>query len=76
MNNKNLLQEINQLKNPKRWNQNNKIKSYVAVVLLKGKPQPKNKVNKFNNLKLKEEPGIIKIQLSGQKINKKNKKLC
>ena len=33
MNNKNLLQEINQLKNPKRWNQNNKIKSYVAVVL-------------------------------------------
>ena len=73
MNNKNLLQEINQLKNPKRWNQNNKIKSYVAVVLLKGKPQPKNKVNKFNNLKLKEEPGIIKIQLSGQKINKKNK---
>jgi chromosome segregation ATPase len=73
MNNKNLLLEINQLKNPKRWNQNNKIKSYVAVVLLKGKPQPKNKVNKFNNLKLKEEPGIIKIQLSGQKINKKNK---
>ena len=73
MNNKNLLQEINQLKNQKRWNQNNKIKSYVAVVLLKGKPQPKNKVNKFNNLKLKEEPGIIKIQLSGQKINKKNK---
>ena len=73
MNNKNLLQEINQLKNPKRWNQNNKIKSYVAVVLLKGKPQPKNKVNKFNNLKLKEEHGIIKIQLSGQKINKKNK---
>ena len=73
MNNKNLLQEINQLKNPKRWNQNNKIKSYVAVVLLKGKPQPKNKVNKFNNLKLKEENGIIKIQLSGQKINKKNK---
>ena len=73
MNNKNLLQEINQLKNSKRWNQNNKIKSYVAVVLLKGKPQPKNKVNKFNNLKLKEENGIIKIQLSGQKINKKNK---
>ena len=73
MNNKNLLQEINQLKNPKRWNQNNKIKSYVAVVLLKGKPQPKNKVNKFNNLRLKEEHGIIKIQLSGQKINKKNK---
>ena len=73
MNNKNLLQEINQLKNPKRWNQNNKIKSYVAVVLLKGKPQPKNKINKFNNLKLKEEYGIIKIQLSGQKINKKNK---
>ena len=73
MNNKNLLLEINQLKNPKRWNQNNKIKSYVAVVLLKGKPQPKNKVNKFNNLKLKEEHGIIKIQLSGQKINKKNK---
>ena len=73
MNNKNLLLEINQLKNPKRWNQNNKIKSYVAVVLLKGKPQPKNKVNKFNNLKLKEENGIIKIQLSGQKINKKNK---
>ena len=72
MNNKNLLQEINQLKNRKRWNQNNKIKSYVAVVLLKGKPQPKNKVNKFNNLKLKEEHGIIKIQLSGQKINKKN----
>ena len=73
MNNKNLLLEINQLKNPKRWNQNNKIKSYVAVVLLKGKPQPKKKVNKFNNLKLKEENGIIKIQLSGQKINKKNK---
>ena len=73
MNNKNLLQEINQLKNPKRWNQNNNIKSYVSVVLLKGKPQPKNKVNKFNNLKLKEEKGIIKVQLTGAKINKKNK---
>ena len=73
MNNKNLLQEINQLKNPKRWNQNNNIKSYVSVVLLKGKPQPKNKVNKFNNLKLKEEKGIIKVQLTGAKNNKKNK---
>ena len=51
MNNKNLLQEINQLKNPKRWNSINQIKSYVSVVLIKSKSQPRNKINKFNNSK-------------------------
>ena len=73
MNNKNLLQEINQLKNPKRWNSVNIIKSYVSVVLLKGKPQPKNKIFKFNNFKLKEEHGVVKVQLRGSNIIKKKK---
>ena len=73
MNNKNLLEEINLLKNPKKWNSINKIKSYVSVVLIKGKIQPKNKVNKFNSFKLKEAHGIIKIQLTGINNYKKSK---
>ena len=73
MNNKNLLEEINLLKNPKKWNSINKIKSYVSVVLIKGKIQPKNKVNKFNSFKLKEDHGIIKVQLSGINNYKKSK---
>ena len=73
MNNKNLLQEINQLKNPKRWNSINQIKSYVSVVLIKSKSQPRNKINKFNNSKLKEVHGEIKVQLRGSNIIKKNK---
>ena len=49
MNNKNLLEEINKLKDNKKWNKINKIKSYVCVVLLKGK----NQIKKFNPQKLK-----------------------
>ena len=73
MNNKNLLQEINQLKNPKKWNSSNKIKSYVSVVLIKSKTQIKNKINKFNNSKLKEVKGEIKIKLTASSEHKKNK---
>ena len=73
MNNKNLLQEINLLKNPKKWNSTNVIKSYVSVVLIKRKTQQKNKINKFNNIKLKEEKNIIKIQLNGVNTYKKDK---
>ena len=73
MNNKNLLQEINQLKNPKKWNSTNKIKSYVSVVLIKSKTQPKNKINKFNSSKLKEVKGEIKIKLTASSEHKKNK---
>ena len=73
MNNKNLLQEINLLKNPKRWNSTNVIKSYVSVVLIKRKTQQKNKINKFNNIKLKEEKNLIKIQLNGVNTYKKDK---
>ena len=73
MNNKNLLQEINLLKNPKKWNSTNVIKSYVSVVLIKRKAQQKNKINKFNNIKLKEEKNIIKIQLNGVNTYKKDK---
>ena len=53
MNNKNLLEEIKKLKNTKKWNKTNVIKSYVSVVLLKGKLQIKNKINKFSPQKLK-----------------------
>ena len=73
MNTKNLLQEINALKNPKKWNSINRIKSYVSVVLLKGKTQQKNKINKFNNLKLKIVKEVIKIQLISSDLYKKNK---
>ena len=73
MNNKNLLQEINQLKNPKKWNSTNKIKSYVSVVLIKSKTQPKNKINKFNSSKLKEVKGEIKLKLTASSEHKKNK---
>ena len=73
MNTKNLLQEINALKNPKKWNSINRIKSYVSVVLLKGKTQQKNKINKFNNLKLKIVKEVIKIQLISSDVYKKNK---
>ena len=73
MNTKNLLQEINQLKNPKKWNSSNKIKSYVSVVLIKSKTQQKNKINKFNNSKLKEVKGEIKIKLTASSEHKKNK---
>ena len=73
MNTKNLLQEINQLKNPKKWNSSNKIKSYVSVVLIKSKTQPKNKINKFNSSKLKEVKGEIKIKLTASSEHKKKK---
>ena len=73
MNNKNLLQEINQLKNPKKWNSSNKIKSYVSVVLIKSKTQPKNKINKFNSSKLKEVKGEIKLKLTASSEHKKKK---
>ena len=73
MNTKNLLQEISQLKNPKKWNSTNKIKSYVSVVLIKSKAQPKNKMNKFNISKLKEVKGEIKIRLTASSEHKKNK---
>ena len=73
MNNKNLLKEINELKNPKKWNSINKIKSYASVVLIKGKIQQKNKINKFNNSKLKEVHGEIKLQLTASNVHKRNK---
>ena len=73
MNTKNLLQEINALKNPKKWNSINRIKSYVSVVLIKSKIQQKNKINKFNNLKLKEVHGEIKYQIKSSSEYKKNK---
>ena len=73
MNTKNLLQEINQLKNPKKWNSTNKIKSYVSVVLIKSKTQPKNKINKFNSSKLKEVKGEIKLKLTASSEHRKNK---
>ena len=73
MNTKNLLQEINSLKNPKKWNSINRIKSYVSVVLIKSKIQQKNKINKFNNLKLKEVHGEIKYQIKSSSEYKKNK---
>ena len=73
MNTKNLLQEINALKNPKKWNSINRIKSYVSVVLIKSKIQQKNKINKFNNLKLKEVHGEIKYQIKASSEYKKNK---
>ena len=66
MNNKNLMEEIKRLKDNKKWNQVNKIKSYVSVVLIKGKPQVKkeiNNINKFNSQKLKIIKGINKIQI-------------
>ena len=70
MNNKSLMQEINILKNPKKWNSTNKIKSFASVVLIKAKPQQKNK-NQFNNNKLKEVHEVIKVQLRGSNIIKK-----
>lgn len=73
MNNKNLLEEINKLKNNKKWNKVNKIKSYVAVVLIKGKTQIKNKVNKFSPQKLKIIKDVNKIQISSMS-NKKNQR--
>ena len=73
MNTKNLLQEISQLKNPKKWNSTNKIKSYVSVILIKSKAKPKNKMNKFNISKLKEVKGEIKIKLTASSEHKKNK---
>ena len=73
MNNKNLIKEIKELKNPKKWNSINKIKSYASVVLIKGKIQQKNKINKFNNMKLKEVHGEIKLQLTASNAHKRNK---
>ena len=70
MNNKSLMQEINILKNPKKWNSANEIKSFASVVLIKAKPQQKNK-NQFNNNKLKEVHEVIKVQLRGSNIIKK-----
>ena len=73
MNNKNLIKEIKELKNPKKWNSINKIKSYASVILIKGKIQQKNKINKFNNMKLKEVHGEIKLQLTASNAHKRNK---
>ncbi len=70
MNNKNLLEELNNLKNNKKWNKVNKIKSYVSVVLIKGRPQNK-KINKFSLQKLKIINGVNRIELS-KTIIKKN----
>ena len=63
MNNKSLIEEINKLKDSKRWNQINKIKSYVSVVLIKGKPQIKNNTHKFSPQKLKIIKEVNKVQL-------------
>ena len=73
MNNQNLMKEISVLKNPKKWNSTNKIKSYASVILIRAKPQQKNKINKFNNIKLKEVHDVIKVQLRGSNIPKKKK---
>ena len=74
MNNKNLLEEINKLKNNKKWNKTNVIKSYVSVVLLKGKLQPKNKINKFSLQKLKIEKKLNTITILNSKPKEKQKK--
>ena len=74
MNNKNLIEEINKLKNAKKWNKINKIKSYVAVVLIKGKPKQKNKINKFPQQKLKIISEINKFKLSNPGLKAKIKK--
>ena len=74
MNNKNLLEEINKLKNNKKWNKTNVIKSYVCVVLLKGKLQPKNKINKFSIQKLKIETKLNTITILNSKPKEKQKK--
>ena len=71
MNNKNLLEELNNLKNNKKWNKVNKIKSYVSVVLIKGRPQNK-KINKFSLQKLKIINGVNRIQLLKTIIKKKD----
>ena len=68
MNNKNLMEELSKLKNVKRWNNVNKIKSFVCSVLLRGKPQIKKNVNKFSSYKLKMVKKINNIQIL--KINK------
>ena len=69
MNNKNLLEEIKKLKDNKKWNKTNIIKSYVSVVLLKGKPQ-KNKINKFSPQKLKIINKVNNVHLLNQNIKK------
>ena len=63
MNNKSLIEEISKLKDCKRWNKINKMKSYVSVVLLKGKPQVKNNLYKFSPQKLKIIKDANKVQL-------------
>ena len=63
MNNKSLIEEINKLKDSKRWNKVNKMKSYVSVVLIKGKPQVKNNLYKFSPQKLKIIKDVNKVQL-------------
>ena len=74
MNNKNLLEEINKLKNTKKWNKTNVIKSYVSVVLLKGKFQIKNKINKFSHQKLKISNKINTLTIINSKPSKILKK--
>ena len=74
MNNKNLLEEINKLKNNKKWNQVNKIKPYAAVVLIKGKSQIKNKINKFSPQKLKVINEVNKLQLTNPGLKKIKRK--
>jgi len=63
MNNKSLIEEINKLKDNKKWNKVNKMKSYVSVVLIKGKPQIKNNIYKFSPQKLKIIKETNKVQL-------------
>ena len=74
MNNKNLLEEINKLKNNKKWNQVNKIKPYAAVVLIKGKSKIKNKINKFSPQKLKVINEVNKLQLTNPGLKKIKRK--
>jgi hypothetical protein len=63
MNTKSLIEEINKLKDNKKWNKINKMKSYVSVVLIKGKPQIKNNIYKFSPQKLKIIKEVNKVQL-------------
>ena len=74
MNNKNLLEEINKLKNNKRWNKVNHIKPYAAVVLIKGKTKIINKINKYSPEKLKIKREVNKVFITNPLLKTKIKK--
>lgn len=73
LNNKNLIKEINKLKDCKKWNLINKIKSNVSSMLIKSKSKNKIRINKFNNDKLKEVHSEVSVQLKGPYMANKSK---